>query len=220
MKLKEFVFFLFAILLLTACKQKKKYHDEIEKEIASIQTDGTREILKFQMDLNEEFKNPETSPLPDKYRKDFETLDFFPPDTSYVIEATLVRTPDAIPFMMPTTTGRKSEEVVYGILHFILNGKERQLEVYQNQELLNEEGYEDYLFLPFTDLTNAEETYGGGRYIDLKVPKTDKITIDFNRAYNPYCAYNKKYSCPLVPSVNHLDTKVLAGVKDYTKDYK
>lgn len=220
MKYNALLYLLSALLLLAACKQKKKYHDVVEQEIAAIQTDATVDILKFQRDLNEEFKNPETSPLPDKFRKDFESLDFFAPDTSYVITAKLVRTPEALPFMMPTTTDRQTEEVVYGIAHFTLNGKARQLEIYQNKELMLEEGYEDYLFLPFTDLTNSEETYGGGRYIDLRIPKSDVITIDFNRAYNPYCTYNKKYSCPLVPAVNHLETKVLAGVKAFKKGYK
>lgn len=220
MKYNALLYLLSGLVLLAACKQKKKYHDVAEQEIAAIQTDATVDILKFQQDLNEEFKNPETSPLPDKFRKDFESLDFFAPDTSYVITAKLVRTPEALPFMMPTTTDRQTEEVVYGIAHFTLNGKARQLEIYQNKELMLEEGYEDYLFLPFTDLTNSEETYGGGRYIDLRIPKSDVITIDFNRAYNPYCTYNKKYSCPLVPAVNHLETKVLAGVKAFKKGYK
>jgi len=182
-----------------------------------LRTDGTADILEFQKELNEEFKNPETSPLPDRLRKDFESLDFFAPDTTYVVEATLVRTPEAIPFMMHTTTDRKTEEVVYGIAHFTINGEARQLEIYQNKKLMLEDEYVDYLFLPFTDLTNAEETYGGGRYIDLKIPEGDRIIIDFNRAYNPYCAYNKKYSCPLVPSINNLNTKILAGVKAFKK---
>jgi uncharacterized protein (DUF1684 family) len=158
--------------------------------------------------------------LPDRYRKDFEELDFFVPDTNYVVQAKLVHTPDAVPFEMPTTTDRKTTEVVYGIAHFMLNGHERQLEVYQNKELMLEEGFEDYLFLPFTDLTNDEETYGGGRYIDLRIPNEDFISIDFNRAYNPSCAYNKKYSCPIVPKINHLRTNVLAGVKAFDKGYK
>lgn len=176
-------------------------------------TDGLREILKFQEELNEEFRDPpETSPpLPDRYKKNFESLDFFAPDTTYVVNAKFVRTPDALPFMMPTTTDRKSKEVVYGIAHFELNGRKWQLEVYQNEELMLDEGYEDYLFLPFTDQTNGKETYTGGRYIDLRIPNSDSIVIDFNRAYNPYCAYNKKYSCPIVPSVNDLATRVEAG---------
>jgi uncharacterized protein (DUF1684 family) len=99
-----------------------------------------------------------------------------------------------------------------------MNGKEYQLEVYQNKELMLQEEHKDYLFLPFTDKTNGEETYSGGRYIDLAIPEGDSITIDFNKAYNPYCAYNKKYSCPIVPNVNAMDTKVLAGVMDFKKD--
>lgn len=202
---------------LAQCKQEKKYHDVNQQTIPANQKDGTAAILKFQREMNEEFKNPETSPLPDRLRKDFESLDFFTPDTTYVVTAKLVRTPNAIPFMMPTTTNRKSEEVVYAIAHFTLNGKSRQLEIYQNKELQKEEGLEDYLFLPFTDLTNGEETYDGGRYLDLKMTDEDEIILDFNKAYNPYCAYNKKYSCPIVPEVNSLDTRVLAGVKAFKK---
>jgi hypothetical protein len=161
------------------------------------------------------FKNPETSPLPDRYRKDFEGLEFFEPNHEYMVKAKFVRTPGAIPFLMPTTTNRKSEEVVYGIAHFELNGVSHQLEIYQNKELMLKDEYKDHLFLPFLDRTNGEETYAGGRYIDLSIPKEDSIVIDFNKAYNPYCVYNKKYSCPIVPGVNTLDTCILAGVKDF-----
>jgi len=170
--------------------------------------------------MNQEFKDPETSPLPDRYRKNFEGLDFFAPDTNYVVQAKLVRTPEAVPFLMPTTTERKSREVVYAIAHFVLHGEKYQLEIYQNPELILQEGYEDYLFLPFTDETNGKETYPGGRYIDLRIPKRDSMVIDFNRAYNPYCAYNKKYSCPIVPSVNALNVQILAGVKAFRSSEK
>jgi len=207
------------LICFIGCKQDKKYHDDISKKVRVSQVKGLQDILDFQAEKNEEFKNPETSPLPDRYRKDFERLDFFLPDTNYVVRAKFVRTPNAVPFQMPTTTDRKTTEVVYAIAHFNLNGQKHQLEVYQNKELMLDEGYEDYLFLPFTDLTNDEETYGGGRYIDLKIPAEDFIIIDFNRAYNPSCAYNKKYSCPIVPKVNHLKTKVFAGVKAFDKGY-
>jgi len=206
---------LFIILLALACKPEKKYHDAVKSETVMAKTDALEEIAQFQKELNEEFKNPETSPLPDRYRKDFESLDFFEPDTSLVVNARLERTPNALPFDMPTTTDRKSKEVVYGIAHFTLNGEKQQLEIYQNKELMLTEGYEDYLFLPFTDYTNGESTYGGGRYLDLRIPIGDAIEIDFNRAYNPYCAYNKKYSCPIVPGVNALDFLVEAGVKAF-----
>ncbi len=206
-------------VMFAGCKQDKKYHDTVERETTLVQTGAIEGILEFQRELNEEFKNPETSPLPDRYRKNFESLDFFAPDTTLIVKAKFVLTPEALPFSMPTTTGEKSTEVVYGIAHFSLNGKEHQLEIYQNKELILQEESKDYLFLPFADKTNGEETYTGGRYINLSIPDTDTITIDFNRAYNPYCAYNKKYSCPLVPGINNLDASILAGVKAFKKGY-
>ncbi|MCP4975755.1 MAG: DUF1684 domain-containing protein [Maribacter sp.] len=210
----------FFLLIMLSCKQGKQYHDEKENEIVEVTGTTLKDILEFQSKLNDEFKSPESSPLPDRYRKDFESLDFFKPDTNYVVKAKFVLTPDALPFLMPTTTDRKSEEVVYGIAHFQLNGKEHKLEIYQNRKLMLDEEYKDYLFLPFTDQTNGEQTYAGGRYIDLSIPNDNTIVIDFNKAYNPYCAYNKKYSCPIVPSINALDTSVMAGVKDFKKGKK
>ena len=75
--------------------------------------------------------------------------------------------------------------------------------------------YIDYLFLPFTDNSNGEESYTGGRYLDLQIPENDKIILDFNQAYNPYCAYSGRYSCPIPPSENHISFPVLAGVKAF-----
>jgi len=205
---------IFLCLSVIACGDGKKYHDEVTlKEVPA--DDKLASIIEFQNSLNQEFSDPETSPLPDRYRKDFEGLDFFEPDTNYRVIADFVRTPEALPFLMPTNTERMSKEVVYGVVTFNLKGSTYQLEVYQNEELRTEEEYEDYLFLPFTDKTNGSLTYEGGRYIDLSIPETDTLVIDFNKAYNPYCAYNKKFSCPLVPSQNHLSTEVFAGVKAF-----
>ncbi len=211
-------YYLLAMILLLGCKEGKKYHDEVEKTAAVSENSRTADVLEFQKKLNAEFKDPETSPLPDRYRKDFESLDFFEIDTTYRVLAKLVLTPEALPFLMPTTTERKSKERVYGIAQFELKGNRFELEIYQNEELMQQEGYADYLFLPFTDRTNGEQTYGGGRYIDLRIPQGDSIVIDFNRAYNPYCTYNKKYSCPIVPAVNALDIAILAGVKAFKKE--
>lgn len=200
------------VLLHTGCKQGKEYHDRQTFDLS--ENPKIASIQKFQEELNVTFRNPETSPLSDRFRKDFKSLDFFAPDTNYIVKARFERTPNAKPFMMPTTTAIKSKEVVFGIAHFELNGKKHQLEVYKS---LNPQDNvaEDYLFLPFLDETNGLETYGGGRYIDLTIPEEDTLIIDFNRAYNPYCVYNKKYSCPLVPRQNELKTKVMAGVKDF-----
>ena len=73
--------------------------------------------------------------------------------------------------------------------------------------------YAGFLFLPFKDLTNGKETYGGGRFMDILIPDTDKIILDFNKAYNPYCAFSHRYSCPLPPFENWLKTEIPAGEK-------
>ena len=95
--------------------------------------------------------------------------------------------------------------------------KSNLLLIYQNQKLLLTDDFEDYLFLPFIDETNGESTYGGGRYIESRIPKGNTLMVDFNEAFNPYCAYNYKYSCPVVPIENTLNLKVEAGVKAYNK---
>lgn len=171
---------------------------------------------RFQQKINKEFKSADESPLSEKERKAFRSLEFFAIDTTFSIVAEFVRTPFETPFAMPTTTDRKPIYVKYGELYFKLRGKEYKLNVYQNQHPKKEE-YRDYLFLPFTDLTNGEGSYPGGRYIDMTIPKSNRVVIDFNQAYNPYCAYSGDYSCPIPPSENNLDVAVEAGVKAYSK---
>ena len=208
---------LIVMLIFASCKDGKRYHDQQETSPTEIRDDALTSILQFRDELNQQFRDPENSPLPDRYRKDFEELEFFAPDMSFRVMAFLERTPEALPFLMPTTTDRKVTERVYGIAHFELENRKFELEVYQNLELLDQEEYESYLFLPFTDETNGEDTYTGGRYIDLSIPEGDSLLIDFNQSYNPYCVYNKKYSCPIVPQVNHLETEVRAGIKMFKK---
>ncbi len=172
---------------------------------------------EFQRELNAEYKDATTSPLKDKDRKKFEGLDFFKFDSTYVVTATFKRTPNEKPFKMKTTTNRRPIYVKFGELTFQLKGEWFTLNIYQNQGLVTKEGFENYLFLPFLDETNSLESYGGGRYLDARIPEGDTVTIDFNTAYNPYCAYNEKYSCPVVPRANYLKTRIEAGVKAFKK---
>ncbi|WP_408612149.1 DUF1684 domain-containing protein [Flavivirga spongiicola] len=172
---------------------------------------------EFQRKINAEYKDATTSPLKDKDRKQFEGLDFFNFDSTYVVKAQFKRTPNEKSFKMKTTTTRLPEYVKYGELSFDLKGKSFSLNIYQNLGLIEKEGYEDYLFLPFLDETNGLESYGGGRYIDARIPEGNTFIIDFNKAYNPYCAYNDKYSCPIVPRKNYLKTRIEAGVKVFDK---
>jgi uncharacterized protein (DUF1684 family) len=118
---------------------------------------------------------------------------------------------------MKTTTSRLPEYVKYGEVHFLLKGESYHLEVYQNPEISQRPGYEDYLFIPFTDLTNGETTYAGGRYIDFRMTSSEDLILDFNKAYNPYCSYNPKYSCPIPPEVNHLPVRIETGEKNYSR---
>lgn len=172
---------------------------------------------EFQREINSEYKDASTSPLKDKDRKHFKSLEFFKFDSTYVVMASFKRTPNESVFKMKTTTSRLPEYVKYGEVTFELQGETRRLNVYQSQGLKTKEGYEDYLFLPFLDNTNGDESYGGGRYIDMRIPDADSLEIDFNKAYNPYCAYNEKYSCPIVPRENYLDVEIRAGVKVFKK---
>ncbi|WP_027124518.1 DUF1684 domain-containing protein [Gelidibacter mesophilus] len=200
--MRTLYFFLLGFIFLWGCAQNKQ----------TIQGE-----TEFQRNLNSEFKDASKSPLKDKDRRNFTGIDFFKVDSTFVVQATLTKSTDEKSFQMKTTTDRLPEYIKYGEITFELKGESYKLNVYQNQELLKEDGYEDYLFLPFLDDTNGDESYGGGRYIDLRMPNGETMIIDFNTAYNPYCAYDEKYSCPIVPRENYLDIEVKAGVMAFEK---
>ncbi|MFC7773106.1 DUF1684 domain-containing protein [Flavobacterium sp. GCM10027622] len=170
--------------------------------------------LEYQQHLNKEFADSTSSPLMKEDLVHFKTLDFFPISENYTVKAQFTRIEGEV-FEMKTSTDRKPKYRVYGVLKFKMNEKNLQLYVYQNLDLMKRPGYEDYLFLPFSDLTNGKESYIGGRYLDMRIPKNETVIIDFNKAYNPYCAYNYKYSCPIVPMENDLSIEIKAGVKKF-----
>ena len=175
----------------------------------------TAVVEKFQKDLNTEYADAKTSPLTAEDLKVFKALDFYPINEMFFVKAKFIRTENEKPFEMKTSTSRRPLYVKYGEAHFEIDGKPFQLNIYQNIELIKKEEYKDYLFLPFSDLTSGKESYIGGKYIDLKIPQGDTIAIDFNTSYNPYCAYNHKYSCPKVPLENNLNIEIKAGVKKF-----
>ena len=200
--MKKIYFMILGVLFVVACN------------------DGKKPLLgdtEWQKEMNAEFKDATTSPLKEKDRKEFMGLDFFEVDSSFVVYGTFTKAEGENVFKMKTTTDRLPEYIKYGEVEFEFNGRPFKLNVYQNLELVKKPEYVDYLFLPFLDKTNGNESYGGGRYIDLRIPEGDTIVIDFNKAYNPYCAYNEKYSCPIVPRENYLDIEIKAGVKAFDK---
>ncbi|MBD1386140.1 DUF1684 domain-containing protein [Mucilaginibacter rigui] len=166
-----------------------------------------------------DFLTDKNSPLKEA---DLKNLRFYDPDSTYRITADVEVLPTEPSFMIPTFNGAKQEYVRYGRVKFVLNGKLLHLTIYSNTLLAKRPGFADYLFMPFTDQTNGKETYGGGRYLDLKTTdiKNGHLEIDFNKAYNPYCAYSAGYQCPMPPQENDLALKVQAGEKQYTGEKK
>lgn len=158
---------------------------------------------------DEYFQNGDHSPIPEELRGGFTGLVYFPIDDSYTVEAEFVPSESTEVIKLHTTKNDLRDVVRAGTLTFTLNQTECSLTAFRFV------GSDDQsFFLPFTDATTGDETYGTGRYIDLEINEdaTDYV-IDFNEAYNPYCAYNPNYSCPLVPEENRLPVAVRAGEK-------
>jgi uncharacterized protein len=182
--------------------------------------EGKKPILgdtEWQKQQNAFFKDASTSPLTEQDLKSFNGLKFFEVDSTFVVTANFILTENDTIFKLKTTHKDTQDYLKYALVKFEINQKSFELEVYRNVEMMHQKGYENNLFLPFTDPTNGEETYGGGRYLNLTIPDGDSIIIDFNKAYNPYCAYNENYACPIVPRQNRLNIKVLAGEKNFNK---
>jgi uncharacterized protein (DUF1684 family) len=173
------------------------------------------DVEKFQKKINSEYADAKTSPLMEEDLKTFKSLEFFPINETFFVNAVLEKATNEKVFEMKTTGTRTPKYIKYGTVTFKINGAEYHLNVYRNIELSKTAEYKNHLFLPFSDLTSGKESYIGGRYIDLEIPKGNTIVIDFNQAYNPYCAYNHKYSCPLVPMENDLKVAIKAGVKTF-----
>lgn len=164
--------------------------------------------------INSMYKDPAHSPLLPADREHFVALERFAPDPRFCVTAKFKEKLGET-FGMTTTTDRRPQYQAVGKLRFKLMGKRQVLTVYRNIDLTKKAGHTDDLFIPFTDLTSGEASYGGGRYLDVKGPLGPSVRIDFNRAYNPYCAYGGRYSCPIPPAENHLEVPVEAGVKAF-----
>jgi uncharacterized protein (DUF1684 family) len=148
-----------------------------------------------------------------KERQKIETLTYFPVDTNWRIEAILEKDKGKR-FKMPTSTDRTPTYRRYGWIIIETTDTNFRLAAYQNLELKGKQ-YKNYLFIPFKDVNAPKTTYGAGRYVEAYKQKGENnILIDFNTAYNPYCAYSYRYSCPITPEVNHLNFPINAGEKN------
>ena len=153
--------------------------------------------------------------------KDKKYFRFFPINKTYNVSAYFERVFDTIGFTMPTSAGTVKYFYKYGRLDFMIDGKECLLYVYQGKELMQTETYKDYLFVPFTDATTGNGSYGSGRYLEFykKDIQGDSLQIDFNKAYNPYCAYATGYKCPIPPRENRLALAIKAGEMNFGKSH-
>ncbi|HEY3405997.1 MAG TPA: DUF1684 domain-containing protein [Ohtaekwangia sp.] len=144
---------------------------------------------------------------------DFKGLTYYPPDLKYKITADLTPITNKQVVLLPTSDGKEERYVEYAFAEFDLDGYHNKLLIL---EMVDMGPYRGKLFLAFGDETSAVETYGAGRYLDItKVQGSNTITLDFNQAYNPYCAYNESYSCPIPPRENLLKVAIRAGEKNY-----
>ncbi|HEY4289216.1 MAG TPA: DUF1684 domain-containing protein [Puia sp.] len=146
-------------------------------------------------------------------------LRFYPLDPAYRVVARFEKYTDSPWFSMPTSGATPQIQRKYGRLTFSVHDTVLHLLIYQSQALMQREATRDYLFIPFTDATSGIESYGAGRYIDCAISdiRTGSLVLDFNKAYNPYCAYSTGYNCPIPPRENDLPVAIQAGEKNYGK---
>ena len=157
------------------------------------------------------FRTDHNSPIPHEERSKFKGLKYFPPSIQYRVNARLARfdKPDVV--MMTTSNGTTRRYLRYGKLEFQLEGGKLKLHCYKAAD----DAHDKSLFVPFTDETSGKETYGAGRYLDIEETGRDDYVLDFNLAYNPYCAYSENYLCPFPPRENRLPVRIQAGEKNY-----
>jgi uncharacterized protein (DUF1684 family) len=194
------------IVLCILCGSSSVFAQDFAKH-----TDDYREKYR------EGFTKTPNSPLK---KEDLKYLRFYDPDSSFQVKANFERVKNSRSFGMPTYSGTQKTFVKYGIVKFRIDGKKQKLTVYRSLGLETLPQYRDYLFVPFRDITSGIDTYGGGRYMDLRLSeiKDGSCTLDFNKAYNPYCAYSEGFNCPIPPSENTLLIAIKAGEKNFAKE--
>jgi len=170
-------------------------------------------LLQTRRDRDAAFKTSAQSPIPAQDRARFQGLSYFPINPAFQFRVKLNRYPAPARIRMATNTGEIRDGLRYGFFEFDAEGQRCRLQVYRLDD--SGDSGKASLFVPFRDSTSGRETYGAGRYIDLDENASGIYELDFNRAYNPYCAYGEGYSCPIPPEENRLAIPIRAGEKIY-----
>ncbi|ADQ67786.1 hypothetical protein C499_17314 [Halogeometricum borinquense DSM 11551] len=190
----------------------KSFRD-VRARMGSPDTEAWREaLLTHRAHKDEFFADDPQSPLSAADRESFDGLSYFEPDQSYRIVTELDEYDTKETITVSTTTDGERDYLVWGSFAFERNGESVRLDAYRSEPESNR------LWVPFRDETSGDETYGAGRYLDLEDPddrEGDAWVLDFNYAYNPFCAYNEQYECPLVPMENWLNVPIRAGEKTF-----
>ena len=155
------------------------------------------------------FEKDHHSPLSADQKNDFQGLKYYPENTGLRFDVEVEPFDDHEHVQMQTSTGDLQEYLKYGKFGFKVDGISAELTVYSSGD--------GEAFLPFTDATSGKETYGAGRYLELEHHGENKFQVDFNLAYNPWCAYSPAYSCPIPPAENRLSVPIRAGEKNFSK---
>lgn len=188
-------------------------HEATESKTETVQSDAA----KYQQELSAFYNNPATTPLSEQDKKQFKGIKFFPINDKYRVEArfTPIENGRIIPFTTSSNSIKEYREL--GTASFTIDNKEQTLTLYEPAQTIA--GAENLVFIPFKDATSGLTSYGAGRYLELDkndLNPEQTLIMDFNKAYNPYCAYSDDYNCPLPPAENTLSVKIEAGVRyDY-----
>jgi uncharacterized protein len=191
---------------------EKFYSQKLARALLDAQDRATwgRALTRFRQEKDEFFRVGDDSPLPLGDRESFGGLKYFDPDPSLRTRAKLSRYADPEGVMISTSKGTRQLFNRVGYFDLVIGESKVRLFAYQSAER------DDLsLFIPFRDATSGQESYGAARYLDLEVEHDDEYTVDFNYAYNPYCAYSEDYVCPLPPQENWLKVPIRAGEKKY-----
>lgn len=159
------------------------------------------------------------SPLGAEQINDFKGLKYFPVNLKYKLPVRIEKIDSGSIIKMQTSTDRLPDYKIYAYVYFEIDGIQHRLTAFQNMAHQSDSVYNNLLFLPFTDNNSTILTYGGGRYIDIEIPEGENFSLDFNKAYNPYCAYNHRWSCVIPPRENSLNVAINAGEKNYKDLY-
>ncbi len=187
--------------------------NEVVSDLVPLATPERIAVLKYQQELDDFYTDSITSPLKPEERAAFHGHEFFSYNPEMAVEAQIRVLENEPWFNMATSSGVSREYRRYAKATFELRGQTLILFLYQSKRLMAMEEYKDHLFLPFMDKTTGVSTYGTGRFMDITIPEGTTMVLDFNYAYNPYCAYTDGYSCPITPKENYIDVEVNAGIK-------